>query len=396
MELEFDKEIDAILRKARPNKGVLVGDEPPDPPEQKKHVDADVVAAFVENALPDKTKQLYMEHFADCDKCRKQLSLAMQMHAANVSEESTAPTVSAAVETVVPWYQKIFRAPNLALTMGALVLVFGGLLGFLVLKQKNDTSSTTVSEITEPEDRRGGPYAGAQDGPALSAASNANASANMAPGSNMTVASNSMKSAAANSLANARQDAAGVKLAEGVEDAPFQSDGVSAGAPAPPPKSAPATKPASDSSASGALLDTTSDKKAYSQTRKEEAKDADDLAKRKQSEDRGRGRDMPPPAAKVGPARGGALLNQNQNQIQSLPSNGRNLSEMSVTRVVGGKTFSNRNGAWYDSAYHNEPTTNIRRGTPEYKKLDKGLRSIADSVGGTVVIIWKAKAYRIQ
>ena len=71
MELEFDKEIDAILRKARDGVAVASTTGP--------HLDADTIAAFAENALPDKAKLLYVEHFADCDSCRKQLSFVMQM-----------------------------------------------------------------------------------------------------------------------------------------------------------------------------------------------------------------------------------------------------------------------------------------------------------------------------
>ncbi len=69
---------------------------------------------------------------------------------------------------------------------------------------------------------------------------------------------------------------------------------------------------------------------------------------------------------------------------------------MPVTRVVGGRSFNNRNGVWYDTAYHGQATSNFRRGTEEYKKLDGGLRNIANTLGGTVVIVWKQKAYRIQ
>ena len=70
MELEFDKEIDAILRKARGSGGV---------PVTTAHLDADTIAAFVENALPQKAKLLKMEHFADCERCRKQLAFAIEM-----------------------------------------------------------------------------------------------------------------------------------------------------------------------------------------------------------------------------------------------------------------------------------------------------------------------------
>ncbi len=63
---------------------------------------------------------------------------------------------------------------------------------------------------------------------------------------------------------------------------------------------------------------------------------------------------------------------------------------------VGRKSFNNRDGVWYDSAYHGQATTNVRRSTPEYNKLDSGLRNIANTLGGTVVVVWKSKAYRIQ
>ena len=63
---------------------------------------------------------------------------------------------------------------------------------------------------------------------------------------------------------------------------------------------------------------------------------------------------------------------------------------------VGGKTFKRENNVWYDSAYRGQATTNVTRGTNEYKKLDAGLRGIAENLGGTIVVVWKQKAYRIQ
>ncbi len=65
-------------------------------------------------------------------------------------------------------------------------------------------------------------------------------------------------------------------------------------------------------------------------------------------------------------------------------------------RSVGGKTFELKQGAWYDAAYAGQKTKNVRRSSEDYRKLDSGLRSIADSIGGTVVIVWNSKAYRIQ
>jgi len=66
------------------------------------------------------------------------------------------------------------------------------------------------------------------------------------------------------------------------------------------------------------------------------------------------------------------------------------------TTSGGGKTFKRAGNAWVDAAYKGQATTNITRGTKEYKKLDSGLRGIAENLGGTVTIVWKDKAYRIQ
>lgn len=63
---------------------------------------------------------------------------------------------------------------------------------------------------------------------------------------------------------------------------------------------------------------------------------------------------------------------------------------------VGGKNFRRENNVWYDSAYRGQATVNVARGTNEYKKLDANLRAVAENLGGTVVVVWKQKAYRIQ
>lgn len=388
MELEFDKEIDAILRKARPNKGVLVGDAPPEKPKPKEHLDADVIAGFAENALPEKARLLYIEHFADCDRCRKQLSFAMRQNAeADVFDKSTEPVVSTPATDMIPWYQRIFRTPNLAVGMGALVLIFGGLLGFLVLQRSGDPNAT-ISQIAEPEDKRGGAVSGSKNSDAIptpsevpmSAANAASMSANSAANTAAGIRGDAANERPASVMSNPAAEAA----PPGAENS-FVLDGQEVGgAQAARNPAAAAPLVTTDSVASGAAVSERDEKKANLETLKEQPKDAD-LAKRKM-EDRGMSRDAPqPPPKAVGPMR------SQQNQM-----NQSNIGQMSVTRVVSGKTFANRDGAWYDSAYNNQSTVNVRRGTNEYKKLDSGLRSIADTLGGTVFVVWKAKAYRIS
>lgn len=65
-------------------------------------------------------------------------------------------------------------------------------------------------------------------------------------------------------------------------------------------------------------------------------------------------------------------------------------------KQVSGKTFVFKQGAWYDTVYNGQGTINVRRRTESYKKLDSGLRGIAESIIGTVVTVWNGKAYRID
>jgi len=382
MELEFDKEIDAILQKARPDRGVLVGDEPHDEPKSKEHLDADVIAAFAENALPENARLLYVEHFADCDRCRKQLSFAMQMNAA--SENRIAPAVSESeTNKIIPWYQRIFRLPNLAVGMGALVLVFGGLLGFLVLQRSGD-SNATISQVTKPEEKRESAVSLSQNSDAIPTPSEVP----MMAANAASVSANTSANAAAINRGDAENEKPASVMSNAAAKAPdaennFSLDGQDADDLRAAKKPAAAAPAPADSAASGVAAER-DEKKATAEALKSNDKDRTALAKRKM-EDRSFSRDAPPPPGKViGPMR-------SQNQ-----SNQSNVGQMSVTRTVSGKTFANRDGAWYDSAYANQSTINIRRGTSEYKKLDSGLRNIADTLGGTVVVVWKSKAYRIS
>jgi len=377
MELEFDKEIDAIMRQAR----MLTADAP-----SEKHVDADAIAAFAENALPQKAKLLYMEHFADCDRCRKMLSNAVAM---NADDERSAPAIVPAtvVQAVAPWYAGLFGMRNLAFGMGALVLIFSGVLGYLVL-QNRDSGSATVSQAIEPATLSEPAFGG------LSAA-NANTAVPAASPSNAAVAENPVSTNnAANNAANvaspatpgmvSKTEADGAKLAAVADDkdasvrkefAPARDRPEAPAAPPPPP-------------ITGQTATVTGEQEKKVTAARSDEITALEKAKLDYGEDRSRSRDIPAPASKAGPSRSGPLQNQ-ANQVQN-----RNF-EMPVTRAVAGKTFSNRDGAWYDSTYRGQATVHYRRGTDEYKKLDSGLRRIADNVNGTVVIVWKGKAYRI-
>ncbi len=376
MELDFDKEIDTLLRKARPAKGVLAGEA------MLPHLDADSIAAFAENALPEKSRQTYMAHFSDCHRCREILSdtILMNSEAAPEAAFAAAPAIVTAAE---PWYRKLFLFPNLAYVMGSLVLVFSGFLGYSLLQNAGgDASSSEVSQVEEERPTVSGPNASEEPMyPAVASNSNTNAA------SAMSSVANTMANASVANLANsasARSNSsslpvvtgraldapAGEVLAERDKDVSITSaDSAISQLPAPPPP-APAARERPE------------------QQKEDASAESRGAEESKLSAKKAMPRNDGGPFKSAGPQR---------NQQRSFPNQVQNNEfEVAVTRAVGGKKFQRRDGVWYDSAYRGQVTTNIRRGTEQYRKLDGGLRSIAESLDGTVVTVWNGKAYRIQ
>jgi len=382
MELEFDKEIDALLRKARRGTSAAV---------MGTHLDADAVAAFAEGAIPDAIRKTYTAHLADCDSCRKALSYVAvlnepaAMKAVAATAGAPAMRAPAPAMTSVPWYRPLFRSPGLAAAFGLLVLALGGGLIYLITQRNSNTASTVALEENKPASSSV-PYAGIDTN---AAASNANAMSNSTSTANVAV-SNSPRS-----LPNSTSSTAAKPGATTV-------DGTDSLAAAPPPSSSSSgavsqptttTRQAEDLPINGRQLNELPlDKsKTASEDRKQDKDEnkKETTRSRALEDDRLARGDTAAKKVPAGPMRGAGPV---QNQIQSNIAAG----QMPVTRRVAGKTFHNSNGAWYDTAYHGQSTNNVRRGGDEFKKLDSGLRAIANELGGVVVVVWKDKAYRIQ
>src|SRR5688500_16793564 len=129
MDHEFDKEIDALLRKAHRGGPVLVGDFA-----GSRHLEADEIAAFAETALPERSRAMYTAHMADCDRCRKILSNTLVLNSEAAPVAASSPSVITIAERAIPWYRQLFVFPNLAYVMGGLVLIFGGFLAFTIVR----------------------------------------------------------------------------------------------------------------------------------------------------------------------------------------------------------------------------------------------------------------------
>jgi hypothetical protein len=397
MELEFDKEIDALLRKAKPDSPAAVG-----VPSVAGHLDADELAAFAESAMPDRTRQFYIAHLADCDACRKTLSSFI---ATNPEAAADAASVSArpAIAAKLPWYKKLFATPNLAFTMSALVVMLSGVIGLLVYENQMTERSTRPSIATSSAPAVEKPET-ADRTESFSNASSANSMANTASGSpveSVTKSGVEVGSASpmmSNSSTVATNSAAAPPMV--AENKPADGSLADASKSEPNP---PTTKPALLAQQPAAK-----DKDVVSTDRR----DQEEKKVAAKTEDRGAGQSnelgkmdaQSNVQRQMSPGSNNAKLRsvsprqvQSQTQPQAQAENvevaGRAVSNL---RTAGGKKFEFRDGIWYDTAYTGQGKKDVKRGTEKYLRLDAGLRSIGDQIPGTVVVVWNGKAYKIK
>jgi hypothetical protein len=378
MELEFDKEIDALLRGDAAAGG--------DARAPAGHADADIVALFAEGLLPATAREAHVLHFAECAKCRKLLSgvIALNSEAEEVPVALPAPAVAEGGS--LPWYRRLFAMPNLAYVMGGLILVFGGFIALQVLQNTDSRSATEVSQVAEPEQTASGPNSGPEafSVPAAPAASNAggpnaaNASANAQP-------SYANSNSAATTASNRFVDTGIVRTEDAKKIQPETADADEKPAAQPllaAPPTAAAPKPEAKEKEEAERRDMTAAARARSEPTDSVANRSAETQRLKDDTRAGG-----PAKSVAGPAR---------NMQRQFPNALGTANSSAATRRVGGKTFEYNGGAWYDSLYRGRPTVNVRRGTDEFRKLDEGLRSIAGSLSGTVVVVWKDKSYRID
>jgi hypothetical protein len=98
-------------------------------------------------------------------------------------------------------------------------------------------------------------------------------------------------------------------------------------------------------------------------------------------------------------------INRNENAGRAEPPKMMNSAgadrasteETPQTRSAGGKKFRRQGAAWVDQKFKSSMTLkNVSRGSDEFAALDSGLRSIAQQLGGEVIVVWKGKAYLIK
>ena len=424
MEFEFDKEMDALLRQAT-RSGEITKNTDFD-----SHLDADEISIFAENELPEKAKARVTKHLADCDRCRIILTNTITLNS-EAAEETASSAISASEKEVVsvaavPWYKRLFATQNLAYSLGALALVFAGMLGFLVVQNTFNSGGSEVALDTASKDsvasntvdfEREFPEATPESSNSNIASENADL--NSTPLEPMAVAKSQGEANLPVPNGPRTADNDGIfpdgkpgyddrdrnrsdlkdKVAVGKEDDSIRKRG---------------GEPSVEETGDLVVSERKNQKNKLgnrSGDLKRKTKPPPPLLAPKQSRAPRRPAPMRTPRRTPAPSKaadkmvvaGASKVEQEaEKRRENAPGNAesgeRNSSAKKVpaTKNINGKTFKRRNSVWYDTQYRGQKIRSVRRSSGEYKKLDSGLRTIVSKLGGTVVIVWKSKAYRVR
>ncbi len=411
MEVDFDKQTDAILRDlARGNSFAEIP--------QIGHLDADELSVFAENALPAKARLRMIEHLADCTKCRKTLANLNDLNSETESEIIHEEIKPIALLPQITWYSKLFAFPNLTYAMGALTLLLGGTIAFLVFQNSRDeTASVAQADKTyeKPTETSGASSEG--DAPI-----NEKYSANTSTTANVASPTENSSANSSAPMAPKNNGEASPDIATKPQATPAMTTDELKIAPKDAEKSADEPKSElmskggerGDSKKDADVVGKVEDTKNKTVTNEQVQTDGVDnnISQRQVQEmpnvarnqsniitpDTGQTRNSPPPAPmkKAEPRREDAEVRSNKTQNDRAKESDKGSGFAVVTKTAGGKTFQSLNGVWTDSAYKGGGTKNVRRNSDEYKKLDSGLQNIGNSFRETVIVVWNGKNYKIQ
>ncbi len=390
------------------------------------HLDADELNAFAENAVPAAARARYAAHLAECDACRKIVTeLVMTSGVAQELERQAVKNVASSTAPARSWGARLsalFAPQTLRYAASVVVLVGLAATAFIVFRDKRQMSSTTQEEKSSnvsPNQNSDGQLADRNATATDQNVTNTNpATPPEGVASKPDASGNAVPPTASSGEAN-----------DGIVSQPTPVEGpLDSPAPAVVPSGTLAGKvsePARDEEAvktgrQDTTVTTTNEKSKDNKEVGGAASSASgaDLAKNSVDDDRNfnaqggasaESKRRPAnqeqsPATTTARKRAGARAqsppaSSAKSEVDSRAEREDSSNQPGETRRAGGRQFVRRGSAWVDTAYTSQATTNVKRGSDQYRALaadEPGLRAIADQLGGEVIIVWKGRAYRIR
>jgi hypothetical protein len=408
--------MDVLLRRyAKGAKGPSMGTD---------HLDADELNAFAEGALPAATRSRYVSHLADCDDCRtvvSQLTItAGAGAAAQVPVSESFPKRS--------WWQSfgaLFAAPTLRYAASALVLLAVVGVAFVVWRQNGARQNSSLVAKNEPRASQ----AEAVSSPPATITSQPNALPQSTARDNLTSVQPTPGASHSEVGESAAPESPASKTAKDAA-APAESTIIASDRALKAPPRAESTPSYAPPPPADNRVDSRQREQIQQQMQQQQPNVAGNVQaggprrneneKYKGLDDRGRTVDLAksrdedsvrPKASqptttenkqerRAVQARAGTLAippnsppKETSEEARKSDKTGRSDEKTSV----GGRKFQRVGNVWVDLKFKSSMSlTTVSRASGDFNALDSKLRSIAQQLGGEVIVVWKGKAYRIR
>lgn len=391
------------------------------------HLDADEMNAYAEGEMPAAVRAHALSHIADCERCRAIVTnLTLYANVPIKEQESDKLQVTSPKRSWRAWLAVLFAPPVIRYGVPALVALCVVGVVFLVMRQRGAERQNNEPPLVARNDQREEQTASAIK-PETTPAPTTLASPTVRLGEQTPAPAQAKDTETAQAPAD-RQDLAktkqeneatptGATRADANTTAPISSttssnkqeaardqrdEDLAAAAPKPAAPPAAMSQPSA-----GARAQEPTETDRLSQNRKESAPSADrpattagvasNTATRESEEKTGTlGRSTRATEARRRSARRAEILTDGTDSSGGVASGERS----SETRNVGGRKFKRQGSAWVDTAYApGRAIVNVTRGSEQYRALvadEPGLRTIADQLGGEVIVVWRGRAYRIR
>lgn len=420
-----DAEIDVLMRRFAGN---ARSDTMPE------HPDADELNAFAEGSLPQAARMRYVSHLADCDSCRK-LASQLAMSAGAVAK---AEPVGSIKPEPFSWSQKLaaFFAPrNLRYAAFAVVLIAAAGVVFLVARKQNDTALVARNEqASRPSVVAEQTVPAAQPSVSSGTLSDSTQPETVSPSAQPSVERERDETKVAANTPPPKPPAETTASTTSTMETEKRAEPAMAKAPSysPPPPgesqqqvdsksrqqqtSGGFSGPRQQQTQTGAVSGPQkTDSSVDKYKARDEAQTTAAARERQATDDSNRvAMNQPVPSTRrvTEEKRSGPSRN-----MDNIAATGRNTNnelrieapkkvnadaakakeETPETRSVGGRKFQRQGNGWVDVKFKSSMSLrNVSRGSEEFGALDSGLRSIAQQLGGEIIVVWKNKAYRIR
>ena len=361
-----------------------------------KHLDADELNSFAEGLVPATARVRYMEHLAECSNCRRivvSLTQAAGFIPSPVAEKQSGPGFWQRMAGVFSPSVLRYAVPALALTavIAISLLAFRQQRSqeFVAQQQPHEAPATSVSQPVTPEQ------------PVRSTGSETSlppqTKVNSKPSTNSPQERNDTQSGQGE-LAKSPAIPGLVSPAQTMNDAASPPPPALSEAARSQPVFAPEPKAGALSSVRTAPGDvskkaeTSKDEQPADRVAQQRQRDFYKLEPSKEAEEKRTGSDA---TAASGPRRSEAPMTERRAALKSKKD-----SDDDETRSVSGKRFRRQGDVWVDYSYEpSRATINVTRGSEQFRALvadEPGIRTIANQLGGEVIVVWKGKAYRIR